>query len=545
MGEVDIRAPGAQRRPHAAARRRGRPGRPPAPRTLKDAINEAFRDWVASVDHTALPLRHRGRPAPVPGDGPRLPRGSSATRRARSASSCTGRLPDAVAACVGGGSNAIGIFHAFLDDAASQLYGFEAGGDGVETGGTPRTITARRRRRAARRAHLRAAGRGRARPSSRTRSRRASTTRASAPSTPSSRTPAARPTSRHRRRGDGRASRCSPAPRASSPRSSRAHALAGALQARPRARPGRDRSWSTSPAAATRTWTPRRAGSSLTSTPRPTERGDEPRLSTVDSSTFAKARPTAAPPSSATCPPGSPTSRAAIAALRAMVEARLRRDRGRPALLRPADGRPDDPGRRPRGARRAAPASPTCCAPSRPSPRPAPPTLVMTYWNPIDRYGVDRFAARPGERRGRGPDHARPHPRGGRPWLEAQPTRTGSTRSSWSRPAPPTSASMTVVGAARGFVYAASLMGVTGARDRGRRGRRGLVERTRAAHRPAGRASASASAPAPGRRGRGLRRRCHRRARRSSAASWTPPTRPPASPRCASWAPSWRRASER
>ena len=66
--------------------------------------------------------------------------------------SVIGRLPDAVAACVGGGSNAIGIFHAFLDDPGVRLVGFEAGGDGVETGRHAATLAGGRARRAARRA---------------------------------------------------------------------------------------------------------------------------------------------------------------------------------------------------------------------------------------------------------------------------------------------------------------------------------------------------------------------------------------------------------
>ena len=73
----------------------------------------------------------------------------------------TGRLPDAVVACVGGGTNAIGIFHAFLDDADVELYGFEAAGDGVDHRAARGDHRARTTRRAARRAQLRAAGRGR------------------------------------------------------------------------------------------------------------------------------------------------------------------------------------------------------------------------------------------------------------------------------------------------------------------------------------------------------------------------------------------------
>ena len=120
-------------------------------RTLKDAINEALRDWVANVDDTHYLLGTAAGPHPFPamvrdfvrGIGDRGPR---AVPRADSAA-----LPDAVAACVGGGSNAIGIFHAFVADDGVRLYGFEAGGDGVETGRHAATITGGSAGRAARR----------------------------------------------------------------------------------------------------------------------------------------------------------------------------------------------------------------------------------------------------------------------------------------------------------------------------------------------------------------------------------------------------------
>ena len=86
-------------------------------RTLKDAMNEAFRDWVTTVGAHALLHRLGRRPAPVPDDGPRLPAGHRRRGPRSRCSDLTGRLPDAVVACVGGGSNAIGIFHAFIPDA--------------------------------------------------------------------------------------------------------------------------------------------------------------------------------------------------------------------------------------------------------------------------------------------------------------------------------------------------------------------------------------------------------------------------------------------
>ncbi|MFW6090659.1 MAG: tryptophan synthase subunit beta [Actinomycetota bacterium] len=110
-------------------------------RTLKDAINEAMRDWVANVDRTHYLLGTVAGPHPFPvmvRDFQRVI-GDEAREQVRD---LTGRLPDAVAACVGGGSNAIGIFHAFVDDSEVGLYGFEAGGDGVETGRHAATISA-------------------------------------------------------------------------------------------------------------------------------------------------------------------------------------------------------------------------------------------------------------------------------------------------------------------------------------------------------------------------------------------------------------------
>jgi len=102
-------------------------------RTLKDAINEALRDWVSSVDDTHYLLGTVAGPHPFPTMVRDFHRVVGMEAREQVLER-TGRLPDAVAACVGGGSNAIGIFHAFLDDADVRLVGFEPGGDGVETG---------------------------------------------------------------------------------------------------------------------------------------------------------------------------------------------------------------------------------------------------------------------------------------------------------------------------------------------------------------------------------------------------------------------------
>jgi len=102
-------------------------------KTLKDAVNEAFRDWVAHADDTYYCFGTAAGPHPFPLMVRDFQRVIGLETRAQILAQ-TGRLPDAVTACVGGGSNAIGIFHAFLDDPGVRLIGYEAGGDGVETG---------------------------------------------------------------------------------------------------------------------------------------------------------------------------------------------------------------------------------------------------------------------------------------------------------------------------------------------------------------------------------------------------------------------------
>jgi len=102
-------------------------------RTLKDAINEAMRDWVTNVDHTHYVLGTVTGPHPFPVMVRDFQRVIGDEARAQVLER-TGRLPDAVVACVGGGSNAMGIFTAFLDDAEVALHGFEAGGEGIGSG---------------------------------------------------------------------------------------------------------------------------------------------------------------------------------------------------------------------------------------------------------------------------------------------------------------------------------------------------------------------------------------------------------------------------
>jgi tryptophan synthase beta chain len=110
-------------------------------RTLKDAINEALRDWVTHVDDTHYLLGTVAGPHPFPTMVRDFHRIIGLEAREQVLDR-VGRLPDAIAACVGGGSNAIGIFHAFLDDPGVRLVGFEPGGDGVETGRHGATLTA-------------------------------------------------------------------------------------------------------------------------------------------------------------------------------------------------------------------------------------------------------------------------------------------------------------------------------------------------------------------------------------------------------------------
>ena len=108
--------------------------------TLKDAINDALRDWVANVDTTHYQLDTAAGAHPFPAMVRFFHEVIGEEAREQILVQ-TGRLPDAVCACIGGGSNAIGIFHGFLDDPEVAIYGFEAGGDGVETGRHAATIT--------------------------------------------------------------------------------------------------------------------------------------------------------------------------------------------------------------------------------------------------------------------------------------------------------------------------------------------------------------------------------------------------------------------
>lgn len=132
MGEVDVarQAPnvyrmkllGAEVRPVSSGSK-----------TLKDALNEAMRDWVTYVDETFYIIGTVAGPHPYP----MMVRDFQSVIGREARAQCiekTGRLPDALIACVGGGSNAIGLFHPFLADTDVEIYGVEAAGDGVSTG---------------------------------------------------------------------------------------------------------------------------------------------------------------------------------------------------------------------------------------------------------------------------------------------------------------------------------------------------------------------------------------------------------------------------
>ena len=110
-------------------------------RTLKDAMNEAFRDWVTTVASTHYCIGSVGGPHPFPMMVRDFQRVIGVEAR-QQVLDLAGRLPDAVIACVGGGSNSIGIFHAFLPDSSVALIGCEAGGDGLDTGRHAATMVA-------------------------------------------------------------------------------------------------------------------------------------------------------------------------------------------------------------------------------------------------------------------------------------------------------------------------------------------------------------------------------------------------------------------
>ena len=390
-------------------------------RTLKDAINEALRDWVTNVDDTHYLLGTAAGPHPFPMMVRDFHRVIGLEAREQVLEQA-GRLPDAVAACVGGGSNAIGIFHGFIDDPDVRLVGLEPGGDGVDTGehgatlteGTPgslhgamsyllqdedgqiiesHSISAGLDYPGVGPEHslLKDIGRAEYR----------SVTDAEAMDAFAllSRTEGIIPAIES------------------------AHALAGALMLGPGARAGR-----ADPGQPVR---PRRQGHGhRREVVRPRSTGDRP---DVVGSTCFRADPRRGPGRVGRLPArGLPDRRRLRTTCRAMIDGRLRPGRGRRAVLRPGDGRPDDPGRRRAGAARGLPAArpvrrwSSAVAGGRWA------AVVMTYWNPVLRYGVDRSRAtspRPAGSASSRRTSSRTRPTTGSP----PPPRTAWTGSSWSR----------------------------------------------------------------------------------------------------------------
>jgi tryptophan synthase beta chain len=108
--------------------------------TLKDAMNEALRDWVSNVENTFYCIGTVAGPHPYPAMVRDFQSVIGDETRAQMLE-MEGRLPDTLVACIGGGSNAMGLFHPFLDDPSVAIYGVEAGGDGVETGRHAASLT--------------------------------------------------------------------------------------------------------------------------------------------------------------------------------------------------------------------------------------------------------------------------------------------------------------------------------------------------------------------------------------------------------------------
>jgi tryptophan synthase beta chain len=108
--------------------------------TLKDAMNEALRDWVANVENTFYIIGTVAGPHPYPAMVRDFQSviGNEVRGQMQEAE---GRLPDTLVACIGGGSNAMGLFHPFLDDTSVQMFGVEAAGEGIETGKHAASLT--------------------------------------------------------------------------------------------------------------------------------------------------------------------------------------------------------------------------------------------------------------------------------------------------------------------------------------------------------------------------------------------------------------------
>ena len=434
-----------------------------------------------------------------------------------------GRLPDAVAACVGGGSNAIGLFHAFLPDEDVRLVGFEAAGHGVDSGEHAATLTVGRARHPARLALLRPAG------------RRGADHRAvldlGRPGLPGHRPGARLP--------EGQSGAASTAPSPTTRRCARcgccretegiipaiesAHALAGALDLGRELGP--DGLVLVEPLRARRQGHGHAPRATSGCTTRRADKRAEQAESTASGSiellnaVLATARgPRTAPRSSAICPAGFPTVDGGIAACIALLESgcdvvEVGLPHSDPVLDGPVIQTADDIALR--GGVRIADVIRTVRDAHAATGKPV---LCMTYWNPVDRYGVERFAAELAEAGGAGcilPDL---------PVEESEAWRKAAEQHGLATvfvvaPSSKDERLAKITAAGSGFVYAASLMGVTGTRESVGARRRTWCERTRATTRAAGLRRARRLQRRTGRGGRRVRGRRDRRLRLRQAAA--------------------------
>ena len=369
-------------------------------RTLKDAINEALRDWVANVETTHYLLGTVTGPHPFPEMVRDFHKIIGEEAKAQLLEEI-GRLPDAVAACVGGGSNAMGIFNAFLDDPDVRLFGFEAGGEGISSGrhaarfsgGEPGVLHGAK-------SYLLQDDDGQTLPSH---SVSAGLDYPSVGPEHAWLHDIGRADYRpgHRRRGHGGVphpvpdrghhpgDRVGARPGRRDPAGPRARRLD--RRRRPRARAadqpvgprGQGRGHGRGLVRPDR----RRAGRAGRRRRAAVTRGRRRGRRSGSSSTGS-----GAPRSSGYLPVGYPSVDGSVDAVRTMIDAGVGHRRARRAVQRPGHGRP---GRSSRPSTPRWPAAPRCATPSAPSSRsPAAvrPILVMTYWNLVLRYGVDAFA---------------------------------------------------------------------------------------------------------------------------------------------------------
>ncbi len=353
-------------------------------RTLKDAINEALRDWVSTVDHTAYLFGTAAGPHPFPSLVLSFVRGIGDEAR-RQCLDLTGRLPDAIAACVGGGSNAIGLFAGFLDDPEVADLRLRAGRrrrrDRSARGDDPR-----RSQSASCTARARSSSRTTtARPSSRTRSRPASTTPASDRSTPTSPTSDGRPTCPSPTRRRWTAMALLARTEGIIPAIESAHAIAGVVELA-KERPGAD-----DPGQPVG---PRRQGHGhRADLLRARRREDRHAVSGASVSTaFEKARAEGRAALVGYLPAGYPDVQGGIDALKVLVDAgcdviEIGLPYSDPVMdgptIQAAAQQALESGVRTTDVLRTVEAVAATGVP----------TLVMTYWNPVERYGVERFAA--------------------------------------------------------------------------------------------------------------------------------------------------------